>query len=850
MPSLVVVLSIGKLARGAEGYYLNAVAKGIEDYYLGSGEALGRWIGAGSARLGLSGVVDGAALRAVLDGRRPEDGRSVLWVRREDRLPGFDLTFSAPKGVSLLFALADPRTSLLVREAHDRAVTAALGYLEREAGEVRRGRDGVDRLPGGGFVAAGFRHRTSRAGDPQLHTHVLVANMTRGQDGRWSALDGRQLYLQAKTAGTLYQTALRHELRALGLRFTLPENGLCELADIPRRVLRGFSRRRVEIETELARRGESSRAAARVATLATRKAKDYRVPAESLAAQWHHRADALGFDAEARGRLLGQTTPAPSSREVLAQAAAVMLGPAGLTARSPVFDRRDALRAWCAQLPGGAPVEQVERLADTLLGQPDVIPVDRAGREAQRPGAQRSLARHTTTDMLATEAAVINAAVAARGTGRAVVPDDEVQQMIAARPSLSGEQAAMVRSLTTSGHGVEVVVGKAGTGKTHALVAAQEAWTAAGLRVLGAAVAARAAVTLTEEAGIPAVSVARLLATDDRARQRGSPGIFPAGGVLVVDEAGMLGTRQLARLLDLTSGVNGKLVLVGDHRQLPELAAGGTFRALARELTAVRLTQNRRQVRAWERGALDELRTGGVDAGIDAYAAAGRVSVADTVADQRAALIAAWWQATRSGDPHQVVMLSHRRADVAALNELARARLLADGHLTGPNVYGVDERDNVRPFATGDSVVVRRNDYRDGLVNGQRGVVVAADPEVGRLRVCVGNQDVSVSAEQLDDGLLDHGYALTVHQAQGLTVDRALLLGSSSLYREAGYVGLSRGRHDNQLFLTDQTDDLAYTDEVDHPRSPAAGGQPDAITAAVSTWRRSRAQHTAHDLSR
>jgi conjugative relaxase-like TrwC/TraI family protein len=291
------VLSIGKLGRGAEGYYLNAVAKGVEDYYLGSGEALGRWVGSGSARLGLSGVVDGDDLRAVLDGRRPVDGRSLLWQRREDRLPGFDLTFSAPKGVSLLFALSHTRTSLLVREAHDRAVAAALGYLEREAGEVRRGKDGVDRLPGGGFVAAAFRHRTSRAGDPQLHTQVLVANMSRGQDGRWSALDGRQLYWQAKTAGTLYQTALRHELRALGLRFTLRENGLSELADVPRSVLRAFSRRRVEIEAELARRGDSSRAAAQVATLATRKAKDYGVPAESLAAEWHSRAEGLGFDA-------------------------------------------------------------------------------------------------------------------------------------------------------------------------------------------------------------------------------------------------------------------------------------------------------------------------------------------------------------------------------------------------------------------------------------------------------------------------------------------------------------------------------------------------------------------------
>jgi conjugative relaxase-like TrwC/TraI family protein len=108
-------------------------------------------------------------------------------VRRPDRLPGLDLTFSPPKSVCLLFALCDGETASVVRRAHDAAVAQARGYLEREAGEVRRGKDGVDRLPGGGFVAAAFRHRTSRAGDPQLHSHVLVANMTRGADGRWFA---------------------------------------------------------------------------------------------------------------------------------------------------------------------------------------------------------------------------------------------------------------------------------------------------------------------------------------------------------------------------------------------------------------------------------------------------------------------------------------------------------------------------------------------------------------------------------------------------------------------------------------------------------------------------------------
>jgi conjugative relaxase-like TrwC/TraI family protein len=144
------VLSIGKLGRGAESYYLQVVATGVEDYYLGSGEAPGRWIGSGSMRLGLSGVVAAEDLRVVLDGRDPATGRSLTGVRRPDRLPGLDLTFSAPKSVSLLFALCDGETASVVRRAHDDAVAQALGYLEREAGEVRRGKDGVDRRPGGG----------------------------------------------------------------------------------------------------------------------------------------------------------------------------------------------------------------------------------------------------------------------------------------------------------------------------------------------------------------------------------------------------------------------------------------------------------------------------------------------------------------------------------------------------------------------------------------------------------------------------------------------------------------------------------------------------------------------------
>src|SRR3954471_16661486 len=188
------MLSIGKLSAGQAKYYLDqaegrvdvvdSIADGLEDYYFGGGEARGEWIGSAARELGLSGAVEPEELRRVLAGLHPRDGSPLRDAASRVRLAGFDWTFSAPKSVSVLFGVGDAALRASVREAHDRAVREALGYLERSAAAVRRGPAGAVVEPVSGFVAAGFRHRTSRAGDPQLHTHLLVANVARGSDGR------------------------------------------------------------------------------------------------------------------------------------------------------------------------------------------------------------------------------------------------------------------------------------------------------------------------------------------------------------------------------------------------------------------------------------------------------------------------------------------------------------------------------------------------------------------------------------------------------------------------------------------------------------------------------------------
>ena len=858
------MLSIGKLAGGQESYYLNAVAAGVEDYYLGSGEAPGQWLGDGAARLDLTGRVDAERLRAVLDARHPTNMTSLIKQRRPDRVPGFDLTFSAPKGVSLLFALGDPQLSSTIRAAHDEAVRQAVAYLEREAGEVRRGRDGHVRLGGGGFVAAAFRHRSSRAGDPQLHTHVLVANITQGADGRYSALDGRQLYWQAKTAGCLYQAALRQQLAPLGLEWIVRDNGLSELADVPSKVLRAFSRRRIEIETRMRELGTRTAAGAQTATLDTRKAKEYDVDAVSLVAGWHTRAEELGFDAAARDALLHQRAapPEPDPTE-LPRAAAAMLGETGLTHRSSAFTRKETIQAWCRALTDGADVATIEAYTDRLLAADGVLGLDPIAvpTAPHGGGADRSARRYSTRELLAIEADLLARADAASNAGLATVSTDAVALAHAQYPQLSAEQRAMVDRILTSGAGVDVVVGKAGTGKTTALTAARAGWEAAGIPVTGAAVAARAAIALTDGAGIPARTVAQLLHTarDDPAAA------LPPNGVLVVDEAGMLGTRDLARLLTLAEAQHTKLVLVGDHRQLPELTAGGAFRALARTLDTTHLRENRRQHAPWERAALDQLRHGDPAEGLSAYVDHGCIDARLAAADARAALVAAWWQAAlappiapNEKSPGQaiapqppaldpdVVMLAVRRADVAELNLRARAELRAAG-LLGENELTVPSGPySERSFAVGDLVVAKRNAYPHGLINGARGHVTAINPDAAQVTVAFPGRTVTVARDYLESGGLDHGYALTVHQAQGLTARQAFVTAGDELYREAGYVALSRARAGTQLFVSGASVEREPEREECHgvrrvePRDPM-----EALTDALH---RSKAQRLAVDL--
>jgi conjugative relaxase-like TrwC/TraI family protein len=888
------MLSIGRLGvtSGAE-YYLDKVANSVDDYYLGRGEAPGQWIGTTSEQLGLVGQVDAESLRNLLAGLSAA-GEPLGARLSAERRPGYDLTFSAPKGVSLLWAFGSEHTRDKISDAHDRAVAGVVDHLSAEACFVRRGAGGHQLREATGFIGAAFRHRTSRAGDPQLHTHVVVPNLVQGADGRWSAPDGRHLYTWQKTAGTLYQSALRAELAPLGLRWQVRRNGLGELADIPKNILRAFSKRRADIEAAMDERGVTSSSAAETAALATRARKpDETAHLDLLGEGWTaqlaeipypdgeggHRPATPGdliLDTMARGSAV---LPEPDQVEavfsVLAGEARVSLDDweideqlAPDTRAMPVtlfgstFSRRDAICAVARAFdvtPDRAVVltseflerESVHRvLADPeagSLGDGEQVRT-RSGRLIPATSGDR---RYTTSELLAAEERIVKSALERIGERTAQVAPALVDQVLQRHPHLDGEQADGVRALLTSGNGYDLIIGQAGTGKSTMLRAARIGWEEAGFRVIGTAVAARTAADLETGTGIPSSSLTQILA------DLSESGGFTSRHVIVVDEASMVGSRSLDRLRHHVDVAGAKLVLVGDNRQLSSIDAGGALRTLSKELGGhvVTLTTNRRQAepgQQWERDALVALREGNVAPAVQAYADHGRVTLAGTIDEARQRLIDDWWAVHHQ---HTTAILAVRRVDVRALNEIARARRRAAGEL------GQEIRVGETTFSIGDRVIFERNqrvrgvdrldeDTKTGLVRLRNGtfatVVGVIDPTGGdpahsaRTRegdVTLGQGDIAAPdltgaddletiherdaqreavftlVVELDDGsravlprdYAEHstslGYALTVFRSQGITVDHAFGLGGDTLFQEAGYTQLSRGRLSNNLYV-------------------------------------------------
>jgi len=843
-----MVADIAKLSVGREDYYVREVAGNREEYLSGHGESPGRWLGKGAAALGQEGVASTEAFVRMFHGRHPDTGELLGRAHGERGVPAFDVVLRPTKSVSLLYGLGDARIAARVLDAHQQATAEALGYLEDHVG-ARRRHGGCDHVAGNGLLAVGFDHRTSRAGDPLLHTHVIVANRVQGPDGRWTALDGRDLYRHRLAADAIYRGAYQRVLsRSLGVVWSQPDRwGNRELAGMPLDLLKTFSKRADAIDGEV----ERLQAEGRVRTpklvkwvvQTTRQAKRHEAPA-ALAERWRAEAAEHGVDVpELLREVLGRDRHAPNDpagggggpdAEATMEGTVVggvfdrLASPQGLTAQASTFARPEVIAALGEQLVGAGRTE-LEELADRFLAERAVSVV------ADRTVGER---RWSTPELLDVEHGLVASALERRGEQAGVCSPEAVRAALGEHPTIGEDQAGMVRDLTLSPDGVRVVVGKAGTGKTYALGVARHAFALDGYRVLGAAPTGIAATSLEAEGFEEVATVDRLLYELDQAAggrpphaRRGQHEEAPAldeRSVLVVDEAGMVGSRKLARLLDHAQRAGAKVVLVGDDRQLAAIDAGGGFRGLRVRLGASVLSENRRQRAAWERDALELVRDGQVDQAVNAYREHERMVPATSKTDLTLNLVRDWWQAhqdaetaERSGEVGgEAVILAYRRDEVDRLNTTCQQVMSLNGRL-GPEVLEIGDRQ----VHVGDQVVCGRNDLRGlGVANGTRGTVTGLNVERRTLglRTEQGRQ-LTLPAGYLDAPVpqgrrvVDLAYATTGHKAQGLTRWRALVRITGQEDANWLYVQLSRAMHATRLYTIVTPEPHPGAGEVDLP---------------------------------
>lgn len=793
-------------------------------------------------------------------GIEPSNAQLAQFVAQNSKahqkaVAGYDLVFTPPKSVSIAWGLGDEQLRRGIESAHERAIQDVIRHLEKNVVMTRRGRNGVRQIEtSSGVIGTKFRHWDSRAGDPNLHDHVVIANRVQGVDGQWSSIDGRMIYAYGVEASELYNSLVQQYVTELtGLQFEARSlNGkqpVHEIVGIDDEMVRAFSSRRGEISAALeqvtAKFVEEHGYApsekqliqlAQQATLATRPAKDGVHSLEELHAEWVAQAHVLreqGVDLPVEGALAEKLKAASAEYEqqVLkakrqqAYESPVQEHAAAIVARleeSRSTWRRTHVNAEVLRYARDLGLNETQDsvLLDSIREHlsSEMLPLHAQGqrltpREFMRADgtSQYQKINHelfTSERVLAAENAILDAAT------QQVIPASslEVFELEAEKRraelalqgySLPEGQERMAREFATSDKLLVVGIGAAGAGKTSSTRLAVNAIEASGGRVVGMAPTAAAAAVMREEMGIEADTVDKILSD----WKNGAALNLSAGDVLLVDEAGMVSTPKFQQILQLAQERGALVRALGDYRQLSAVGSGGALRLVDREVGAVHLDELFRFKNPDEAAATLLLREPplvGDDKPFDWYKDQGRVVAgeSDVMVEQ---VFTAWRDDTTAGK--QSIMIASTNETVGKLNDLAQAHAMERGHVH-PEHGSVLLHNEARAHV-GDVIVTRQN-ARRLTVNGGQDFVKNGD----LWRVSQVHDNGAMTVQHLEHGgkvtlpaayaaqSVELGYAATIYRAQGATVDTAHALVDSSTDRAGAYVALTRGRESNTLYVS------------------------------------------------
>lgn len=840
------MLSIGAIAAGQVFYYTHLAN---EDYYLDGGEPPGRWYGDAAKALGLQNVSGGQVgkkeLHDLFRGYGIDGKALVQNAGKQDRQAGVDLTFSAPKSVSVLWAHADQATQESIEREHDKAVKFALDYLQEEAGWTRTGHGGSEFVRCK-LVFAMFLHSTSRAQDMNLHTHVLVPNVGIAEDGRTRSIWNNELYEHKMAAGALYRVALAYGLsQSLGAGIESDrDRGLFRVLGVDPDVCDHHSKRRQQIEDELREHGYSTAKAAAVANVETREVKGH-VARPELDERWRAELKELGSSRETLlkhfGHFQGMSSQSQSPTESAEQEAE------RLAKQEGAFRKQDMVKAVADLSQDGVTrPEDVLHAVATALGSDQTLRIAR-GKRNQR-SKEHDL--FTTANELNNEHGLLHIAGNLADTPGLTVKEDLASKVW----GLHGEQAGLgdrwyaFEHLTTSRGNIKLLTGMAGTGKTSLLKAANDAWTQQGYKVVGMALSGKASRGLQHGAGIQTETIRKrqiqLSSTLAETALHVGNEFYRAfrwgkhrnyrpeqmdrlklddKTVLVIDESSMVGLNDMTEMLRRADSAGAKVVLVGDERQLPAIQSVSPFSALQEHVGRAELQDIVRQRDGWMRQAVRAFAEGDSQTGLSLLAQHNDLHIGLGGPKETKRQLVEQWFADES-DLTERVILSATNKQAADLNQRVQDKRREYGELGGRGAQLGGGGTAYR----GDRVMFLENSRKYGVFNGELGTVTKvirpALTTFNKGEVVVQmdhDEEVRINLNQYDAMTL--GYAMTTHKAQGVTVDSSYVYTTpQDAEREMAYVQASRAKHSTQVFCPghDLGEDLAeLTRAMEHEQS-------------------------------
>lgn len=682
---------------GSAAAYYEGLAR--EDYYTAGGEPPGKWVGRHAETLGLDGqTVQPGQLTKGLEGFHPETGEPLARNAGERHKPGWDFTFSAPKSVSAVWITASDELRHAISEAQQRSVERAMEYAEQHAFHTRSGHAGEHHIQHtAGIAVATFEHSTSRNGDAQLHTHAITLNLT--PDGKRMDFDARW----KMSVGAVQRTALSSELQKLG--FKIEKDGTSfRIAGVPKELEKELSTRRAEIEASLKEKGLTGSAkAAAVAALDTRQEKG-EISREQLVAESRALAEKHGFSRQdAENLRINPPVPEPFDRQAFAFS---------VTAEaSTLTEMQLQAKFFQAAQTTGMTIGEAQSLLDQIKQTDLVELVDRETGETH----------WTTREMLEIERGIADTAERWHGEQTHAVRPESLQSAMAAK-TLSEDQKNALEHIMRPER-VSVVQGLAGAGKSYMLDAARDAWQRDGYTVLGCALSGKAALSLKESSGMDSDTIhGTLIRLEKGAAGKPDGLVLTEKSIVVMDEAGMTGSRLMRDLQKHVDAAGAKLVLVGDTRQLQPVDNGGAMRSVKQRIGAAEMNEIRRQKTEREREKVKDFAEGRAALAIEKLEIDGHIKISETAADVRAGMAAAVISDMKEGKTSIAAVCTNKEG--REINELARAAAKDAGLVRGPdNTFEAEL--GQRQFAEGDRLIFLQNDRRLDVWNGTTGTVQA-----------------------------------------------------------------------------------------------------------------------------